>query len=224
MNPKELEIVVASHNENLWWVPQVEAELGCKVTVYNTGEHGAISYEVDRKTGYPIDFQRLNCISLPNIGREGGQFLYHMVAKRGDYAPYTLFMQADLGWSCCNNFQQMQGADRDNVKNLKSWIKKCPQKDFLPYGHLGKEPFVPLSPHECQRINRLLEKFGKILPPLTMRGTNGAQFMMSKAKLDKLPQEYLEFLYNQSQTDPEFAHANEWAWSGLLDCFSLVWA
>jgi hypothetical protein len=72
------EIVVAHYNENLEWLTHVSAE----VTVYSKGDPPA------------KDFERTS--RLPNIGREGHTFLYHIVSRYDTLADTTLFLQGDI--------------------------------------------------------------------------------------------------------------------------------
>lgn len=72
------EIVVAHYNENLQWLEHIFDE----VTIYSKGDAPA------------NDFERT--FSLPNIGREGHTFLYHIVSRYDTLADTTLFLQGEI--------------------------------------------------------------------------------------------------------------------------------
>lgn len=72
------EIVVAHYNEDLGWLKHVSDE----ATIYSKGDSPAKGFERTSR--------------LPNVGREGHTFLFHIVSRYDTLADTTLFLQGDI--------------------------------------------------------------------------------------------------------------------------------
>lgn len=70
------ELVVAAHHEDLAWL----ADVACAVTVYAKGNQCP---------------QGVPCVSLPNVQREAGTMLHHIVTRWDSLAPLTIFCQGN---------------------------------------------------------------------------------------------------------------------------------
>ncbi|KAL4419718.1 hypothetical protein ABPG75_006816 [Micractinium tetrahymenae] len=79
-----VELVVAQYSSNLSWVPGLLAALdeGTNLTVYSKGP-----------SPYP------GAVQLPNVGREGHTFLYHLHTRYHSLAEVTLFVMGSAGQS-----------------------------------------------------------------------------------------------------------------------------
>lgn len=216
MSTVKTQIVVASHKENLWWVPKIK-DLGYDVIVYNTGAHGAFSFSLDDNMEMS-GLQRIDHIKLPNTDREAGQFLHHMVHQRNNLSEYTLFLQADLGWSCSNHEKHLLGASEEAVEKLVTWLEESSksQADFLSYGHVRPE-YRQTNTHDEDIFRDLMSPLGATCCPYaTAVGTNGGQFRASRDKILSIPESYLAGLLELSSKQP-LAHRLEWSWGLVLD-------
>lgn len=211
------QIVVASYKENLRWVDRVR-DLGYDVIVYNTSPTGIFSYSLDKNHEIcgvtPVDH-----IKLPNTDREAGQWLHHMVHNRNNLADFTLFLQADLGWSAGNFCRETFGVREGAIVELIDWLENVScnsSANFLSY--LQSEPdYVHTGPQDEGVYNEFVLPFGaSACPPAIVRGTNGGQFRASREKILALPEEYLRGLLDLSSTSP-IAHKLEYFWSIIMD-------
>jgi hypothetical protein len=218
--PHEIEIVIASYKENLWYLDFLK-EKGYKTTIYNTYEHGPLSFNICKETKRPFNFKSVDFISLPNIAREAGQYLHHMISRKGSYSPYTFFMQADLGYSHENNFSENLGADSPSIVKLLSWLEIVPKAPFMPYQRTETPPDWTRS-DVVDDWNNFLKPFK--VPPITTPQTVGAQFMCSKEMLDRIPIDLLNHLLNLCHEHGHpFAYKLEYAWPFVLDCFGQIY-
>jgi len=87
------DIVVASYTEDLKWCamwelfnPMMGLIPNCDIKVYRTGQRNGDSLHLKNSVTY-----------LENKGREGGQWLAHIVQNYENLADVTMFVQADLG-------------------------------------------------------------------------------------------------------------------------------
>jgi hypothetical protein len=210
------QIVVASYKENLWWVPKIK-KLGYDIVVYNTGPHGAFCFSLDDNMEMS-NLQEVEHIKLPNTDREAGQFLYHIVTQKNNLADYTLFLQADLGWSCCNHEKHLLGASEGAVEKLIAWLEQSSDSraDFLSYEHTRPE-YRQTNTHDEEVFKDIMEPLGALrCPYATAVGTNGGQFRVSKNKITSLPDSYLDGLLDMSNKKP-LAHRLEWSWGLIFD-------
>ena len=216
MNTVKPQIIVASHKENLWWVPKLR-ELDYEIVVYNTGSHGAFSFFLDENAEMS-GLTKIEHIKLPNSDREAGQFLYHLSADKGNLSEYMLFLQADLGWSCSNHEKHLLGASEDAFNKLVLWLEESStcRADFLSYGHTRPE-YRQSNQHDEDIFKDIMQPLGATqCPYATVVGTNGGQFRVSKNKILSLPKEYINGLLKISESNP-LAHRLEWSWGLVLD-------
>jgi hypothetical protein len=212
------QIVVASYKENLWWVEKVRA-LGYDVIVYNTSPTGIFSFSMD-SNGEMCDLTPIDHIKLPNTDREAGQWLHHMVHNRNNLAEFTLFLQADLGWSCANYCSTL-GIREGAVDELVNWLENKSADstaNFLSY--LQEVPdYVQTGLQDESVYNEFVLPFGAAAcPPAIVRGTIGGQFRVSRDKILALPEEYLSGLLEMSSSSVSpLAHRFEFFWSIIMD-------
>jgi hypothetical protein len=210
------QIVVASYKENLWWVPQVK-DLGYDVAVYNTGPHGAFCFSLDENMEMH-GMREIAHIKLPNTDREAGQFLHHMVTQKENLADFTLFLQGDLGWSCCNHERHLLGASSEAVEKLITWLELSSESkaDFLSY-ELFRPQYRQTNKGDEEIFEEIMKPLGALRCPYAVAiGTNGGQFRVSKKKIQDLPDSYLSGLLNLSNQKP-LSHRLEWSWGLILD-------
>jgi hypothetical protein len=84
MNNLTHRIIVARYNEDLRWLLRLSNKW--EIIVYNKGSDD-LPYLSDRG--------KLQIVKLPNKGREGGTYLYHMLKQYNNHAPINVFTQGD---------------------------------------------------------------------------------------------------------------------------------
>jgi hypothetical protein len=214
--PQKIEIVIASHKENLWYLDCLR-EKGYKTTIYNTGPHGAFCFSLDDNMEMH-GMREIQHTKLPNTDREAGQFLYHMVTQKENLADFTLFLQGDLGWRCCNHEKHLLGASSEAVEKLITWLDLSSESkaDFLSY-ELFKPQYRQTNKVDEEIFEEVMKPLGAFrCPHAVAMGTNGGQFRVSKKKIQDLPSSYLSGLLNFSNQKP-LSHRLEWSWGLVLD-------
>ena len=162
---KVLEIVVAKYMEDMAWTDAYPEN----VTIYSKDQAADLGK-------YAV---------LPNLGREGGSYLYHISQRYNHLAEQTLFLQGD----------------------------PFPHP-MLPFCDYAQGPFVAgnstdLSldqpiPWASQRMDRpVMEEFLRLVecdPALAAyRWTQGAQFAVSRAQIHQRSLAYYQKLYEITQ-------------------------
>ena len=79
---KPIEIVISRFKENICWLAEEQYAKDFK-TIYNKGLP-----DIEKRN----EFSLCNEISLPNVGREGHSFLYHIVHNYDNLADVTIFL------------------------------------------------------------------------------------------------------------------------------------
>jgi hypothetical protein len=157
---KDLEVVVARYNEDVDWVKN----LNYGVTVYN--KHA--------------EDNELFSKNLPNVGREGHTFFYHIVNNYDNLADYVAFVQGNPFDHCRNIINEINDFDF--------------KKEFKPLGNV-----VELT-MEHESINQQVESFSKlnefsITYPIYL--VPGAQYIISKRLIRKNSKEFYQKILNQ---------------------------
>lgn len=140
------------------WIDSVRSisyiqELGIKVIIYTKGPETDLAALKDTTAADEV-FQ------LPNVGREGGTYLHHLLKVYDDPPPFTIFTQAII-----KKGQYLSGEVEDeHVAELKDWLyDKLSEKftsdigfmsldrkhDICYCGHctdMGRHDFYPLWP------------------------------------------------------------------------------
>lgn len=221
MNPENLEIVIASYKENIWYIPHLE-KIGCRITLYNANGGNIKSFRVHPITRAAYGFTPIEtCIPVPNLAREGSQWLHHLVSRYDSLSDYTLFLQADLGQSIHCYSPERYGANHARLYQLLGWIDRIPDAvDFLPYDSSYLDPFA-LNPADTET---LAPYFSPLVPPvLSSVQPPGGQFMGSKEFFTRIPKSHFQKMLDECSVNSGFAHFAEFRWPGLLDCFGEVW-
>lgn len=225
MSPNKIEIVIASYQENVWFIPRLE-EFGFKVTLYNANDGNIRCFQICPITKEPISHKQLDSIVVPNTCREASQWLHHMIERRGSYAPFTLFMQADLGASYGAGMQmgvdtEGTGAHLKQVYQLALWLELVSEKsNFLPFP--SRAPVIRyLTKGEQQEFTKYYPAPLNV-PGVTMSQPAGGQFIASAAFLDRIPLDHLKRMMGECHKNPAFARWAEYTWPTLLDsCFDV---
>ena len=140
------QIICARYNENINWLLELKNE---NIIIYNKGE--------DDLHLFPIE----KIVKLPNLGREGGTYIDHIVNNYDNLCDYTIFIQGnpvDHVWNCeyersykeifddyyeNKNYQfkyiskHFIHVDKCEIKNVTSGIAYL-GFDFIPHIDVGK--------------------------------------------------------------------------------------
>ena len=205
----EVPYFIGTWLDDLRQIPFIQ-ELGLYVTIYTKGQSSNIE-AIRSATGADA------VITLPNIGREGGSYLHHILENYDDPPPFTLFAQSYLKKAQ----QTISGPTEGHLKdwlytrlherfNHQTGFLSLDRKHDICYcGHctdMGRDDFYPLwsqfyaliTGEVCQRLD------GQIL------SFNG-HFVVSRKRILARPRhlyEYLEELVNAPEdhwihTEPE---------------------
>ena len=127
------ELVIAWYREDLKWVRSVR-HMFDTVTIYDKNHDAAASEKVRRELNATI-------IWLPNVGREGHTYAWHIVENYGCLADLTVFCQGGL------EDHTDPVSKFDELQDLEAYQ---PLSDlFIPVGHpdveKAKRQFLPLQ-------------------------------------------------------------------------------
>ncbi|KAF6229826.1 hypothetical protein HO173_011256 [Letharia columbiana] len=247
VTPKpQLDVVIAHHSEEPYYIkvwtdslrsiPYMQ-ELGMRIIIYTKGsmELAAI------KEASGAD----EVIQLPNVGREGGTYLHHLLSVYDDPPQFTLFAQAKLKKAQEEGSGQMTQWLQDRLRadfgNETGFMSMDRKHDICYCGHctdMGRDDFYPLWPQiysilqgdVCQRLQGHVLSF------------NG-HFIVSRKRVLARPREiyqYLQALVDASAdhwihsepeptwfekdrgksipSNPKFGHTLERLWHTIFRC------
>jgi len=178
-----LTIVIARYNEPIEWTSGI-IKLA-KYIIYNKGSK--------------LDYS-LPVIHLPNIGREGHTYLYHIINNYDNLSDYTMFLQ---------------GQPFDHTPYLECILASDEWKK--PF-HVMSCNIFDLIINEKQNPYTILELYRTIFNRKTTEFSlwfgAGAQFCVSRATIRTRPKEFYERIYNILTYDvnPIEGHAIERFW------------
>ena len=248
-NP-QLHVVVAHHTEepyyirmwtdNLRSVPYVQ-ELGVKVIIYTKGPETDLA--ALKETSGAEEVHR-----LPNVGREGGTYLHHLLNVYDNPPRFVMFTQSYI-----KKAQQEKGEHTGAMKNWlydrlmttfgsdTGFMSLDRKHDICYCGHctdMGRDDFYPLWPQIFTMLQGMVcqELEGHVL------SFNG-HFIVSKRRItarSKSIYEYLKGLVNAPEdhwihtepkpewfekkigkstpSNPKFGHTLERLWHTLFNC------
>ena len=185
--PGEIEFVISRYNEDVSWVRPI----ALFAKIYNKGP----ALDVD-------------CVQLPNVGREAHTYLYHICMNYGNLAPRTVFFQARLN-------------DRAG-QALKS-----PARYLNDVGFTGIRRPVELPPewrYHKEGMTPSNFAWGKFVEDVIkvdfvskFKFVPGAYFAVSRDMIHSKPKSYYENILASGNLGtachPEEAHYMERAWS-----------
>jgi len=250
LKPSQLHVVIAHHSEepyyirtwleNLRAVPYVQ-ELGVKVTIYTKGPDTDLA-ALKEVSGAEEVFR------LPNVGREGGTYLHHLLSVYDDPPEFMMFTQSYI-----KKAQQEKG---EHTGALKDWLydrlrtkfghdtgfMSLDRKHDICYcGHctdMGRDDFYPLWPQIYTMLQGTVcqELEGHVL------SFNG-HFIVSKKRIIARPRSVYEYLKElvdapedhwihaepkpewfekekgkSTPDNPKFGHTLERLWHTLFNC------
>jgi hypothetical protein len=120
-------LVCARYNEDLNWLLPLKDK---SIIIYNKGEDN-------------IDiFPENKIIKLPNLGREGGTYLHHIIQNYDNLSDYIIFTQANpVDHICHDNIEKSYKTIFDvfsepktyNFKYISTWLVKVEQKELTDW-------------------------------------------------------------------------------------------
>jgi hypothetical protein len=179
-----MKLVIARYKEDLGW------EENYNSIIYNKGEF------------IP------NAISLPNLGREGHTYMYHILSNYNNLDEYTVFLQG-------NPFDH----SRDLFSKLKEFEELQDKPDFFPLCHEILTDDDKGKPHHWLNIpvayyyNNLFK-----LPRTEFIFGSGAQFIVSKKRILSRPKSFYWNILKHLETsiDPTSGYCYERMWQHIF--------
>jgi hypothetical protein len=156
-----MKIIVARYNENIDWTKKFN-----NVIIYNKGNN------------LPNNF---NCITLPNVGREGHSYYKYIYDNYDNLDDYTIFLQGNPFEHSPNLFKIIEkyltnpldiGIEFISEEILYTNIYNCPYHKNLPLENVYNKLFD-------RKINHNILQFG-----------SGAQFIVNKKNILLNPKEF----------------------------------
>jgi hypothetical protein len=120
-------LVCARYNENVDWLEPLLESNPESIFIYNKGD----------ELPYP-------CIKLPNVGREGGTFLHHIIENYDNLADHTLFLQGnpvDHIWQFDKEssysfiYQEFHANKQYKFKYISQWVAPIGKEYFSNYNN-----------------------------------------------------------------------------------------
>ena len=242
----QFDIVIAHHSEEPYyikvWTDSLRAvpymqELGMRIIIYTKGsmELAAIK-EVSGAD---------EVIQLPNVGREGGTYLHHILSVYEDPPQFTLFAQAKLKKAqeegSGKMMQWLQDRLQTKLGSETGFMSMDRKHDICYCGHctdMGQDEFYPMWP----QIYSMLQ--GKVCQRLEghVLSFNG-HFIVSRKRILARPRwiyQYLQLLVDAPEdhwihldpepkwfekekgksvpSNPKFGHTLERLWHTIFSC------
>jgi len=190
-----MKLVISRYKEDLGWEEDYDA------IIYNKG--GSIP----------------NTISLPNVGREGHTYIYHILSNYENLDEYTVFLQG-------NPFDHT----RDLFSKLKEFEELKEKPDFFQLCHEMLTDDDKGKPHHWVDIPvaHYYNELFKIPRNEFIYGA-GAQFIVSKERILSRPKSFYSNIMKHLETsiDPPSVYCYERMWQHIfgteeiLDSFNL---
>lgn len=242
----QLDVVIAHHSEEPYyikvWTDSLRSirfvqELGIRIIIYTKGSMEPLAI----KEASGAD----EVIQLPNVGREGGTYLHHLLSVYDDPPRFTLLAQAKLRKAqeegSGKMTQWLQDRLRTTFGNETGFMSMDRKHDICYCGHctdMGRDDFYPLWP----QIYSMLQ--GKVCQRLEghVLSFNG-HFIASRNRILARPRgiyQYLQSLVDAPAdhwvhsepepkwfekdkgksipSDPKFGHTLERLWHTIFGC------
>lgn len=168
-----VDLVVARYNEDLSWVSSTNVD---RYFIYNKGD-----------TSIP------NEILLPNIGREAHTFCYHLAHNYNDMGDYTAFCQ---GGSLAHG--------GNIILELINSVKSTSSFDFMWLTNNTFDSDLTGKPHHHTTLymERFFQRVGLLVDDKNVfQFAPGAQFIVNKKLVHRLPQSFYFKLLEQFNLD-----------------------
>jgi len=199
----DIELVVARYREPVAWLRRVPR--GVRVRLYDKGGDLA-----------PADAPRAVLERLPNQGREAHTYLHHLLTRRDELAPLTVFCQGHP-FDHASDFHRTLGALAAGAERVADfrWLGFIIDTD----DDHGRRLFVPWSKNPGRRELRLdlfhPALFGAPAPP-RVRFYPGAQFAVTAGRARTRPAGFYARALELSLGFPDAAHCFERLWDRVF--------
>ncbi|KAL8867798.1 MAG: hypothetical protein Q9174_005429 [Haloplaca sp. 1 TL-2023] len=211
----EFEIVVAHYNEPLAWLN--EHYLDC--CIYSKGKKNA--------PNLPLSFT-----PLPNIGREGHTFLYHIVSRYDELADVTLFLQGRIDDHVNISLDEMK---QISLQTPPGEVTTFPFRELERFDYWGGIPWDKYpcwkrwSAMDSRKMKETpIELFQKYISetndvPEAIGFAPGAIFAVRKETIRKHSKDYYQrllekmFLGDMAHPNPETGHYMERFWLAMFN-------
>ena len=218
-----LDMVVAVYEEDLSWLKDIPSDFYTQMILYNKGS--------------PKDFSlpKTRIVDIPNYGRDGYAYLYHVVHNYENLADITFFFQ---GSTMSHEAKKLFfNAITEHLKNKKQSCIPCMKGSYdtehamqlsVTY-HLNtnpanrtKNPETSLTP---ARDRPLGSWFNKRFPGETIECVSYLGILaVSKEDILKRPRSFYEGLLDElSLENPEVAHYTERTWIHIFSVSENSW-
>lgn len=141
---------------------------------------------------------------VPNVGREAGQFIFHIATRYDSLADFTVFVQADLGWSTGvpSHIWPRNEAAIDQINKLipaRDFVGILTVPDFTQITMLSDEKPQTLS-ESCPNMRWIWShrKSDSIIPRASHK-TAGGQFCVHRDEVRKNPHSHYQRLLSWIQ-------------------------
>ncbi|MCJ1421025.1 hypothetical protein MMC32_007387 [Xylographa parallela] len=216
----DLEIVIAHYNEDLSWLGE-DAKTS---TIYSKG---------GEKAAPPLPH-----IALPNIGREGHTFLYHIIERYDSLADVTLFLQGHIDDHFSITLDEVKERAR---KTQPRQVTTFPYRDLETFDHWDGIPWDEYPswrkwstmPSSAKAVRTPAEYWQLFFPekdiPASIGFQPGALFAVRKEEIRQHPRSFYElimqefFLGNMAHVNPETGHLMERYWQAIFSPEYICW-
>ena len=215
-----MEIVIANYEEDIEWVNKIPRALYNKLTIYNKGKPK--NYDSLIKKGATVH-------TLPNIGREGHTYLYHIVMNYDNLANVTMFLpgssytfyqkkaQLDIIIPALQKKKESIIVGFTDPNYIKTELETFMINSYEITSEENKKrnPGTALVPAAIRPFGNWVKAHfpGESLKCIGYRGVATA----SKEDIQKRPRQFYESLIAELQVqNPEVGHYIERAWPLIL--------
>jgi hypothetical protein len=221
VNPKDVDIIIASFNENLWYVDYLK-KFGYNVVVYNVSGLPINSF-LPGANDEPTEIKPVECRYIPNQSQEASQWLHHLVHARGSLNKFNIFLQGDLGYGL--KVPIFEGVGPDRVMELFNFLNTFLENQSWLNVPIVKTTVDRVSPDLRKRFSVFFEplKAPDVVPRYFGPSVSGGQFLVSKANLLRIPESHLKKLLDYTVKERRAAWEFEYHWGLLLDAYACVW-
>jgi hypothetical protein len=172
MSGRTIQTVVARYKENVDWTRGLP-----NVIIYNKGDTLDASF---------------NTMPLPNVGREGHSYYYHIYTHYDELADYTVFVQGNPFDHCPDFLNRLEGIRTTRSQHIpfqyfcnrivESRLSACPHHPGLPLVDIYNRLFTDVDKQIHRRIF-VEEEDGDLIYTFGA----GAQFIVSRQRIHRYP-------------------------------------
>jgi len=213
----QIQLIISRYNEDLEWLKKEPYNKYSNI-IYNKGENNNF-------------FQNENIIktiNLPNVGREGHTYLYHIIQNYDNLSKINVFLPGSLNIEHKNNkaarlLNELDKSNKNiiigkNVNNVKNYLHNFSLNEYMSSDEKNRE-INPESKLELSKIRPFgkwyEDKFNNIDVKYQM--FHGI-FSVSREEIQQHPKSYYENLISEleNSSNPEVGHYFERSWNAVF--------